>query len=68
MYFTRYNHHTNKIFIDKIIIDDFWEITHNFYTPISIPDTAYNNPAQVGEGEWIQCTKTKYNIVFPMGP
>ena len=24
-----------------------------FIHPISIPDTAYNNPAQVGEGEWI---------------
>ena len=54
LYFTRYNHHTNKIFIDKIIIDDFWELTHDFNTPISIPDIAYNNHvAQVGDGEWI---------------
>ena len=40
-----------------------------FIHPISIQILLIiTHVAQVGEGEWIQCTKTKYNIVFPMGP
>ena len=54
LYFTRYNYHTNKIFIDKIIIDDFWELTHDFNTPISICDQAYiDHFKRVDEGDWL---------------
>jgi hypothetical protein len=54
LYRTRFNYHTNKVSIDKVIVDDFWEFNSTFYTPHSILDTEYSSHAnKVGEGEWI---------------
>lgn len=64
LYFTRYNHHVNKVTIDKVIIDDFWTIEKDFYPPKSTLDIAYKNHVnKVGEGEWI-LDSLKYNTTL----
>ena len=55
LYKTGYNYHVNKIIIEKIILDDFWELTKEFYTPKSICDQEYiDHFKKVDEGDWLQ--------------
>lgn len=54
LYTTGYNYHVNKITINKIILDDFWELKKDFYTPKSICDQEYlDHYDKVDEGDWL---------------
>ena len=54
LYRTGYNYHVNKVSIDRVIIDNFWEVTAAFNTPKSCPDSEYmEHSVKVGGGEWI---------------
>lgn len=54
LYDTGFNYHTNKITVRKIILDDFWELTPEFYTPKSVPDKEYLNHIEKVGGDWVQ--------------
>tara|TARA_R110000803_G_scaffold109763_2_gene178147 strand:+ start:1049 stop:1492 length:444 start_codon:yes stop_codon:yes gene_type:complete len=54
LYETNRNHHSNKIFVDKVIIDDFWELDEEFYPPVTEFDEDYTQHIEkVGKDEWI---------------
>ena len=65
LYETNRNHHSNKIFVDKVVIDDFWEIDEEFYPPVSVFDKEYTKHLEkVGKDDWIQNTLVRNTHLF----
>ena len=55
LYGTGRNHHNNKIFVDRVIIDDFWEFDEEFYPPVTEFDKEYTQHIEkVGKDDWIE--------------
>ena len=55
LYETSRNHHNNKIFVDTVIIDDFWELDEEFYPPVTEFDKEYTQHIEkVGKDHWIE--------------
>jgi hypothetical protein len=54
LYSTGFNYHVNKVTIERVLLDNFWELTKTFYTPISICDQEYiDHFKRVDEGNWL---------------
>lgn len=65
LYSTNRNHHSNKIFVDKVIIDDFWEINENFYPPTTVFDDQFKKHlSRVGTDDWINNSVTNNTHLF----
>ena len=65
LFSTGLSHHVNKISVDKVIVDDFWEFDPNFYTPTSILDATYKKYlSQFSDSDWIQGALTNNTHLF----
>ena len=65
LYKTGNNHHPNKIFVDKVIVDDFWQFDESFYPPITVFDKDYTEHVKkVGEDDWIKDTSINNTHLF----
>jgi len=66
LYQTGKNHHVNKVVIDKVIVDDFWEFDPSWYTPESVLDDRYKNYVKgIKRSEWIEeCLVHNSHIFF----
>tara|TARA_Y100000592_G_scaffold27313_1_gene43389 strand:- start:13935 stop:14378 length:444 start_codon:yes stop_codon:yes gene_type:complete len=65
LYTTARNHHLNKIFVDKVIVDDFWQFDESFYPPVTIFDKEYTQHLErVGEDDWIKNTLNNNTHLF----
>ena len=65
LYQTSRNHHDNKIFIDKVIVDDFWEFDDSFYPPTTIFDKEYmDHLDKVGTDQWMKNTVNNTHLFF----
>lgn len=65
LYKTESNHHGNKIFVDKVIVDDFWQFDESFYPPVTVFDEAYTEHIKkVGEADWIKDTQINNTHLF----
>ena len=55
LYETSRNHHSNKIFVDRVILDDFWQLDEGFYPPVTEFDKEYTQHLEkVGKDDWIE--------------
>ena len=54
LYSTGFNYHVNKVIVERVVLDNFWELTKTFYTPKSICDQEYiDHFKRVEEGDWL---------------
>ena len=55
LYETGRNHHDNKIIVDRVVIDDFWELDGEFYPPVTEFDNDFKQHIEkVGKDAWIE--------------
>ena len=65
LYHTSRNHHDNKIFVDKIVVDNFWEFNESFYPPTTIFNQEYiDHLDKVGTDEWIKNSVNNTHLFF----
>ena len=65
LYHTGLSHHENKIIVDKVIVDDFWEFNKNFYTPKSVLSKNYKQYInRFNNAEWIKQNLSKNTHIF----
>lgn len=65
LYSTGLSHHDNKIYVDKVVVDDFWEFNNNFYTPTSLLNDDYIEYIDKTEdGKWIKNTLVNNTHLF----
>ena len=65
LYDTGRSHHANIVFVDKIIVDDFWEINDKFYPPVSKFEKDYEaHLDKVGAEDWIKESLTHNTHLF----
>ena len=61
LYNTKQDHHSNKIYIDKIVVDEFWQFDKDFYPPVTVFNPEYRRHiAEVGSADWIK-NSIEYN-------
>ena len=65
LYTTNQNYHDNKIFVDKVIVDDFWEFDNMFYPPTTTFTKEYEEHLdKVGFDDWIKQSMTYNTHLF----
>jgi len=65
LYNTQKTHHENKVIVEKVIVDDFWELGPDWYTPESVLDSHYLKHIEGIDGsEWIKNTLNHNTHLF----
>ena len=61
LYNTKHDHHSNKIFVDRVIVDNFWQFDKDFYPPTTQFHNEYKEHIKkVGSADWI-ANSMKFN-------